>query len=459
MSSKDLSHEFASFVASCRFEDLPEDAIESAKKSILDLLGVSLAASGTVPAVGAVVDLVRENGGIPECSILGSRERAPALMAAFANGAMAHALDFDDMGADGHHPSSSIIPAVFAAAEHAGNVSGKTLITSVALGQDMFLRMRRNVAERQDWLMTTVLGVFSATASVAHVLGLNADQVSNALGIASLGSCGTLEMRYGRESDLGQLYAGFMAKSAVLSALLARKGVTGTQSVFEGKAGVMNVYFGGKYDRTRMLADLGHSFAGSTLQYKPWPVCGLANTYIHATLQLIRKHKLVESDIRDIRPYVGDFSQRMCYPLEERRCPATPMDARFSLPFVLAAAIVHGDVKASHFTESGLTDAAVLAAALKVVPVDDSSMDWTGDMPNARVDIVTRDGRTLTGTGDGTPGSRDNPMGWTELSKKFAECASLAANAPSNKTILTVQEMVRSLEKLSDATELMRSLT
>src|SRR5580765_8089331 len=119
MNSRELSHEFASFAAKCRFEDLPPDAIETAKKSILDLLGVSLAASGTVPAVRSVVELVRETGGVPECTILGSQQRAPALMAAFANGAMAHALDFDDMGADGHHPTSSIVPAVFAAAEHA----------------------------------------------------------------------------------------------------------------------------------------------------------------------------------------------------------------------------------------------------------------------------------------------------------------------------------------------------
>ncbi|MDR6858767.1 MmgE/PrpD family protein [Variovorax guangxiensis] len=459
MTSIDISHEFASFAARCRYEDLPADAVDKAKKSILDLLGVSLAASGTVPAIRSIVELVRENGGQQECTVLGSGERAPALMAAFANGAMAHALDFDDMGADGHHPSSSIVPAVFAAAEHAGKVSGKVLITSVALGQDMFLRMRRNIAPRQDWLMTTVLGVFSATASVAHVLGLDAKQTANALGIASLGSCGTLEMRYGTESDLGQLYAGFMAKSAVLSALLARKGVTGTQSVFEGTAGIFNVYFGGKYDRDRMLADLGCKFAGGTLQYKPWPDCGLAHTYIHATLELIRKHRLASSDIREVRAYVGDFQQQMCYPLELRRRPATPMDARFSIPFALAAAVVYGELRILQFTEEGIRDPAVLEAATRIVPVNDSGLDWTGVMPTARIDIITRDGRTLTGTGEGTPGGADCPMGWNEISGKFAECAALAAIPPSDQAIQDAVELAKSLEQLEDATQLIRVLS
>jgi 2-methylcitrate dehydratase PrpD len=459
MAANDLSHEFASSVSRCRYEDLPEDAIDIAKKSVLDLIGVSLAASGIVPAVGSIVELLREHGGKPECTILGCGQRAPALMAAFANGAMAHSLDFDDQGADGHHPSSSIIPAVFAAAEHAGPVSGKDLIAAVAIGQDMFLRMRRNIGERQDWLMTTVLGVFSATASVGRVLALDAGQIANALGIASLGSCGTLEMRYGTGSDLGQLYAGFVAKSALLSALLARKGVTGTQSVFEGKAGVLNVYFGGKYDRQQMIAGLGHTFAGGTLQYKPWSTCGLSHSYIHATLELVRKHHLRESDILEIRPYVGDFQQQMCYPLEVRRQPATPMDGRFSLPFTLAAAVVHNDVTVLQFTQDGLRDPAVLAAARKVVPIDDSSFDWKGNMPNARVDIVTTDGRTLTGTGDGTPGSKDRPMDWDDLSRKFAQCAALAASRPSERQISDAIGAARSLEQMSDAADVLRMLS
>jgi 2-methylcitrate dehydratase PrpD len=459
MTSKDLSHEFASYISTCRFEDLSTDAIEAAKKSVLDVLGVCLAASGTAPAIQSVMEIVRESGGKPECTILGFNDRAPPLMAAFANGAMAHCLDFDDMGPDGNHSSSYLIPAVFAAAEHVGGISGKQLITAVAIGQDVFFRLRRSLQQRLDWLVTTVLGAFSATAGVAYVLRLNEEQIVNALGIASLGSCGTLELRFGTNSDLGELYAGFVAKSAVLSAWLAKKGVTGTQSVFEGKAGVMNVYFEGEYDRARILAGLGQRFEGSTIQYKPWPTCGISHTYIHATLELVRKHGIKASDIAEVRPYVGDFAQQMSYPLDARRTPASVMDARFSIPFCLAAAAVYGEMRIGQFTLEGLRDPAVLATAQKVVPVNDASFDWTGDMPNARVDIVTKGGVVVTGTGDGTPGGKDRPMDWDLIGRKFSECASLAANPVSPAIISRAVEMAKSLEEMEDSAELIRALS
>ncbi|ANI80131.1 MmgE/PrpD family protein [Sphingobium sp. EP60837] len=459
MPNQDFVRNFAEFVSSCRYEDLPPEAVEAAKKSILDLLGVSLAAAGTVPAVATVIDLVRESGGKPESTVLGFGGKVPSVMAALANGAMAHCLDFDDVAPDGNHASSTLIPTVFAAAEHQGGISGKDLITAVAIGQDLFLRMRRSLQQRMDWLVTTVLGVFSATAGAAYVLSLDTDQVAHALGIASLGSCGTLELRFGTNSDLGELYAGFIAKSALLSALLAKRGVTGTQKVFEGQAGIMRVYFDDEYDRTKILEGLGTIFGGSTMQYKPWPVCGIANTYIHAVLELVRNHGLRPDDIVEIRPYIGDFQQRMSYPLEERRQPACSMDARFSLPFCLAAAATYGEVKIEHFTEAGLRDPKVLETAQKIVPINDSSLDWKGEMPNARVEIDTRSGETLAGSGDGTLGGKNHPMEWEHIIAKFVSCAALAPIPISPAKINEAVEMARSLETLSDGTELLRKLS
>ena len=110
----DLCHDFASLAANTRYEDISPAAIDAAKKSILDTVGVIVAASGMEPAAQSVVDVVRESGGKPESSILGFGGRAPAAMAAFANGCMAHCLDFDDRTPWGAHPSSSVVPAAFA---------------------------------------------------------------------------------------------------------------------------------------------------------------------------------------------------------------------------------------------------------------------------------------------------------------------------------------------------------
>ncbi|WP_226553865.1 MmgE/PrpD family protein [Celeribacter naphthalenivorans] len=459
--SPDLSHEFAAYIAACTYDDLTPDAVDRAKKSIFDLLGCILAAGGTVPAISGVMEMARENGGEPTCSVLGYGDRLPPLMAAFANGSMAHCLDFDDVAPDGNHASSSLIPAVFAAAEHKGGVSGKRIITAVAIGQDIFLRLRRSLnAQRLDWLTTTVLGIFSATAGVSYVLGLDAKQTANALGIAALSSCGTLEIRFGTGSDLGEFYAGFLAKNAVLSATLAQKGVTGLQRVFEGQAGIMNVYFNGDYSRERALAGLGKEFKGGEMQYKPYPVCGIANTYIYATLELLREHNIAAEDIVELRAFVGDFQQRMSKPLDERRAPQMAMDARFSMPFCLAVAAAHGAVKVEHFTEEGLRDPKTLDMAQRVLPVDDSAFDWTGEMPEAKIEIDLKSGKTVVGTSAGqTPGTRANPMGWPELIEKFRDCAQFAAKPVAAEAIERVIALSQALESLDDGTEITRLLT
>ena len=334
----DLVNDFADLFASTRYEALPRAAIDAAKKSVLDTIGVILAASGVEPAVRGVIDLVRESGGRPESSILGFGGHASAVMAGLANGAMAHCLDFDDRTAQGHHPGSSLVPAVLAVAERKGGVSGRQMIAAVAAGQDMFIRLRRNVGWKQDFHLTTVLGVFSAAGAAARVLGLSRSQILNAFGLASMQSCGLSEMQYGVGSDLRGMYAGFVTQGAVLAALLAQKGVGGIQTLFEGKAGVFNVYFDGDYDREGMLRDLGKEYMGASMLYKPWPACGVAFTYIHATLELMRAHALKATDIEQIRVYVGDYQYQLCVPLESRRSPTTLVDARFSIPFCVGIA-------------------------------------------------------------------------------------------------------------------------
>jgi 2-methylcitrate dehydratase PrpD len=455
---QDLSRDFADFVARARYEDLPPDAIHGAKKSILDTLGVILAASGVEPAVRGVQDLVRESGGNPESTVLGFGGRTSAIMAGFANGSMAHCLDFDDHAPEGHHPSSSIVPAALALAERSGGVSGRKLITAVAAAQDMFLRLRRNVEWKQDWHLTTVFGVYSAAAAAAHVLGLDEDGTANALGIACMQSCGTMELAYGVGSDLRGMYAGFSTQGAVLAALLAQKGTQGIRSVFEGKAGLFNVYFQGKFDRAKMLQGLGSDFGGGSILFKPWPSCGASHGFIHATLGLMRDNQLTLADIEEVRVNVGDFQQQLCEPIASRRRPATPADAKFSIPFCVAVALTRGAVKVQDFFGAALRDPQVLAAADKVVPIIDRSFDWKARLPKGRLDILTRDGRTLSRVGDPVPGDAECPMDWDYLFDKFRDCASLAAVPLAPDRIRKAQEMTRHLEALDDVTDLVRVL-
>ena len=454
----DLGSDLARYSVDARYESIPADAVDAAKKSVLDLIGVTLAASGVEPVARAVIDVVRENGGRPECSVLGFADRVPAAWAAFANGAMAHCLDFDDLTPWGAHASSSILPAALAIAERRGGVSGREMITAIAVGQDIFARMRCHVDWRKDWNISTVLGVFAATASAGRLLGLSHTQMASALSLASMQSAGTMDVIYGIGGDLRCIYAGFSAKAAVVSTMLAAKGIVGTKTTFEGENGFFKTYFDNRYDRENMLKGLGSDFTGGTTLYKPWPAVGPSHSHIYATIQLVTAHDLRPEDIKEIRVHVGDYHEIMCSPLESRRAPATLVDAKFSLPFLVAVAAVRRDVTISDFTGNALHNPEVLAVSKKVVPIADPTFDWKMELPLGQVEIITCDGRRFTQIGTEVPGSPAAPMSWDDIERKFANCASVAASPPSIAQVEETQQMVRQLESLDDATDLLRRL-
>lgn len=172
----------AEYVANTVYADLPERAVAMTKMSLLDALGVTLAAGGLCAECGAFVEIARESGGKKESTILGFGDRVPAHMAAFANGAMAHALDFEDA----HdlalvHPNAATVPAALAIAESIGNVNGKDFITAMAVGCDVVCRLglalKENPAE-YGWYMPPILGSFGAAAATGKLLNLDEPEFS-----------------------------------------------------------------------------------------------------------------------------------------------------------------------------------------------------------------------------------------------------------------------------------------
>lgn len=452
--ARDISQDLAAFAAHARFEDLPAGAVEAAKKSILDTLGVMLAASGMEPAIQPIIDLVRANGGTPEASLIGFDDRLPAAAAAFANGAMAHGLDFDSQTPWGAHPDSSVVPTVLALAQKKGGVTGKDLIAAVAIGQELFIRLRCNVGWHMDWNLSTAVGCFSATAAGGRIMGLNPSRMAHALGIASMQASGTMEQIFGTGSDLRGMYAGFTAQACVTAVLLAERGMTGIRDLFEGEAGLFNVYFKGEYDRARMLDKLGTEFLSEGMLYKYWPAVGNAHTYIHAAIELMRENAVALDEIAEIRVFVGDFQQRMCEPLALRQAPATLVDAKFSLPFLVALSLAKGRMEVSDFSGEALKDPRVLSLAAKVVPVPDASFNWTARLPDGKIEVVLRDGRRVERLGSDVPGTAARPLTWDQLKAKFQSCAMAASRAFSDDEISAVQNVVCSLEDCSDAERL-----
>ncbi|RAM37388.1 MmgE/PrpD family protein [Arthrobacter globiformis] len=451
----DLSHHLGEFAAGLRFADLPHDAVDAAKKSLLDTLGVMLGASGMEPSVRPIIELVTDAGGKEEARILGFGGRVPAAAAAFANGTLAHGLDFDSQTPWGAHPDSSLIPALLALADRQGNVTGEELITAIAIGQELFIRLRCNVGWKMDWNLSSVIGVYSGVAACGSLLGLSAEQITHAMGIVSLNAGGTMQQIFGTGSNLRGLYAGFIAQSCVNAVLLAQKGMLGMEDLFEGEAGIFTVYFHGDYNREKILENLGETFLSAGMTYKYWPAVGNAHTYIHAAIELAREYEIKPDEIKEVRVYVGDFAERMVKPVEERKKPNTIMDAKFSLPFTVALALIKGKMRISDFSTDSLSDPRVLALADNVEPVFDPNLNWDLKLPAGKVEVTTRDGRRLERDGSAVPGTPERPMTWEELNEKFSDCIQASPAHLAAETITRAQNLIRTLEHCSEVTQLL----
>jgi len=432
MNSRDqlaLSSIIAQHAAQCSYDKLPGTTIRAAKRAILDGLGVMLAASGSSDDILPFVKLARACGGPAQASILGFAERVAAPMAALANGAMAHALDFEDAFEPvPTHPNASLLPAVFATAEACAPVSGREFIAAVAMGCDLVCRMAlslRQPMEAGGWYPPPILGAFGATAAVARVLRLTPSQITAAFSLLMCQNSCPGEIKCSPDTVIRAIREAFPAQAAVLSTLLAKRGVRGFEHPLEGKSGFFNLFAAGKYDSADLLDQLGERFWIEQLSFKKWPCCRGTHPYIEIAQTLRALHAFTVGQIALVTIH-GDGVQRMLFePDAQKRAPHTIIDAKFSLPFTVAAALLHDEVTLDSFTAATLCDPVLLELAGKIrfQPAGDNS--WqpaAGDMT-----ILLSDGRTLHHGVRKALGDPSRPLDDAALCGKFIDCTARAA--------------------------------
>jgi 2-methylcitrate dehydratase PrpD len=453
---RDVGLEFGEHVAGTTFEDLPEDTRAITKLSILDTVGVMLAASGLIPDAATLHEFAVDLGGKPESTVLGFGTKLPAPAAAFVNGGMAHCLDYDDFHLAGVHPSTPTVPCGIAMGERVAGTSGKALLTAIALGNDFSTRLSASVADSWEtgWYTTPLFGYFSAATVAAKLLRLDAQQTSNALGIAFMQAGGTLQGRHGGGSDIASISAGWPNRAGVVAALLAQKGIGGVGGLFEGKAGFFPVYFAGKYDRGVLTEDLGKVFRGTEVTFKAWPACALTHGAIEATTQLVAEHGVRPEEIAAITVRYGrEAFSALGEPLHLRQKPPTAMDAKFSFPFTVAIAAVNGRLGLSDFTAPALVDEAVLAVAAKTTSEFDPGIGTVRG--SAEVEIQRLDGSTCTARIERPYGQDpERPMTEVGVIDKFRECASFAVTPLPARSIDRIVELITNLEAVGDVREI-----
>lgn len=442
----------ARHVADTAYAQIPAPAIAAAKRSLVDAVGVTLAASGIEQDCRPFVDLAIESGGARQGTILGFGHRVPQAMAAFANGAMAHAMDFEDSH-DGAlvHPNAATVPAALAIAQ-ARHLGGKDVLAAVAVGCDVVCRL--GLAFKDDpgamgWYMPPILGAFGATAAAARLLGLSQTQVLDALSLTLCQATCSAELKYSADSTVRAVRDAFGAKAGVVSAQLAARGVRGFELPFEGRAGLFALYGNGRFDYQQLVGDLGSRFEGVQVGFKPWPSCRGTHPYIEAAIALSGAFDLHARDIAAADVTVGPLIRMLCEPVQQKRRPATAIDAKFSVPFTVATALCHRRVGFDHFLPSALHDGQVLSLADKVRFEVDSALGWR-DAVTGSLTLTTHDGRTVSKHIAHAYGHPSNPMSDDALAAKFLDCARHAVSPVPMAAAARFAEQVQRLEQVDD---------
>ena len=355
------------------------------RRRVRDLVGISLAAADTGPAE-VLAGVLEASGGRERAGLLGRPGRYPAALAALFNGTLAHALDFDDTHLPSVlHPSASVVPAALAAAQDCG-ASGETFVRAVAVGDETCIRLgmagyapedRDSVFFEKGLHATSICGTVGAAAAAGVALGLDAEAIAHALAVsASLGS-GLLEAnRTG--GSVKRVHCGWAAHAGVMAAEMARRGLTGPPTAFEGRFGFFRAFCDGRANLDAITHGLGHHWELLDLFFKPYPSNHFTQAGVDAALEL-RRRGLTPEDIDEVELGVpGNVLRTIFEPAAEKIRPPTGYTARFSGPFTFAAALVGGGglgIYLDDFTDELVRDERRLATAAKVRCVADPTCD------------------------------------------------------------------------------------
>jgi 2-methylcitrate dehydratase PrpD len=460
----DLVQEVARFAAELDASRLDDGVVKAVKTNILDTLSCALAGS-SAKAIAEVSGLVREWNGTPQADMFVLGGKYPAHHAAWVNGGMSHARDYDDThDAAILHAGVTAVPAAIAAAQLRGKLSGADLIAAVAAGLEVTCRL--GVAIQVDiiesgFIYTSLLGYFGATAAAGRALGLTPEQMVNAFGIVYSSVAGNHQVT--RDASLmKRLQPGLAAQAAVVAVQLAQRGIRGAQNVFEGADGFFRIYLRNRVDADVVRKDLGQRFELMNLSYKPYPCCRDTHAAVDAVLQIRAQTQRPASDIESIRVGVtAPGYQMVCVPEAVRLAPRTIVEAQFSIPYTVAAAWIDGGLGIGHFSDEGVKRADVLELTARVQPYVHEAIerDWSRFVTPAAVTVRFRDGQTVEARVDYPKGHPKNMMSDAEFAAKTADCATFAARELPTDTAQRLTATVGRLESLADISELMRIMS
>jgi len=334
----------ARWAANTKFEDIPPAALEQAKKSILDYLGTAV--YGSRSELGRIMlDFIQEQGGNPQARVIGTKVRTSTGNAALANGTIGHSEDFDDLGGIGGHPATVLTPTVLALGDHL-HLSGQALLTAWVVGYEIGTRLSVNTHTERDWHPTGIYGTMGAATAAGKLLGLDAQRMRMALGIAGSEAAG-LRRNFGTMTK--PFHPGQAARAGLVAATLASRGYTADPDIIEGRQGYADNFGGAKCSIPSMTKFLGNVWflEAEGTRIKPWPCCGGNHQTLTNLLPYAKEKKLKPEDIESIE-HIGPNIP--CTGALLRTEVKAGLEGKFSLAYNISAAIIDGKVDYNTFT-------------------------------------------------------------------------------------------------------------
>ncbi len=435
-----ISHRLAEFAAALRYDAIPPMVRSRAKRLVLDAIGCGLAAKRfdfAQPSLRAIRDL----GGAGPRAVLGHADRLPLRDAALANGILMHGLDYDDTHSEGVvHLTVAVLPAVLGLGAELER-SGRELLTAYVAGLEAGARVA-SVAKggfhRAGFHPTGVVGAFAAAIAAGKLHGLDVAQLVNAQGAALSLASGSLEFLQDG-SWTKRLHAGWASVGGITAAALARGGFVTPQAAYEGRFGLFSLYLKNPPDDVeRATTGLGAAWETLNVAVKPFPACHFVHAFADAAIAL-RRNGVDPAKVESVTALVPQEAiEVICEPAANKRRPANDYDAKFSLPYVVAASLRAGKFGLAELEHGALADPATLELAARV----DYRADPNSGFPrhySGELIVRLADGREVRHREAVNRGAAERPLSNAEVEAKFME------NAAAER----IREAVLKMESLS----------
>lgn len=452
-----LTTQLAQFTCQSNLDDFPSEVMATAKGGILDCVGVMLAGCRE-PLATILINVTKQLGGAPQSTVVGHGFKTSAPSAAMVNGAMGHALDYDDITRllKGH-PSVVLVPPVLAVGEEV-RASGRDMLLAYIIGFEVSCAvgagMGIDYSDDLGWHPTGPLGTLGAAAAAARLYGLDEAQTATAIAIAASQASGLRE-NFGTMTK--PFHAGNAARSGVLAAMLSQGGYTASATAIEGRFGFMHAFSGGRgYDTDVVASRLGKQFAllDPGIEVKKYPCCGSTHLALDAMFELMSKHEIEPGRVRDIEVRVDFDPPRSLIHAD----PQTALEGKFSMQYCIATALLDRYVGLGSFSESQVNRAEAQELMKKIRMVRNPGYEGRPSWQEAcnEVRITLHDNHVLRQ--QATRGFDGSLRGVTpaELAYKYRDCASLVLSEAKVETSL---EMLSGLESLEQVTGLMDALS